>query len=74
MPFRDAWIGCFHVHAADGLRSIVGITVEYEYNCNSLAVLEPDLERNMKIGVFDFETYTDSSPEGGGVQIPYYIG
>ena len=32
MPFRDAWIGCFHVHAADGLRSIVGSTVEYEYN------------------------------------------
>lgn len=39
-------------------------------NCNSLMKLEPDVEKTMKIGVFDFETMSDSN----GAQVPYYIG
>nr|QWO71454.1 DNA polymerase [Calocybe gambosa] len=44
--------------------------VEFKYSCKLLEENRMDLDRNLKIGSFDFETYLDKDNNA----IPYYIG
>lgn len=44
--------------------------IEYKYNCKLLEESRLDLDKNLKIGTFDFETYLDKNQNA----IPYYIG